>query len=839
MSLRIKLLKKKVTGHISIKLGIIFILFLTIILIAGNLLISNVLTGSIDRLENLSVNERLMTVRRSYEKKLDYLKALATDWGIWDDSYEYMKSGDNEFIESNIPDSKYEKLDVDLIMFVDTSGKVVYGEKMDRSSLVKSQPDGLIYEDIKRICSESAAETLKSGVIILSGGPMMIATHPILKSSGEGPSRGIVIFGRFFDDNVADTMSENLGFKISYHVETHKNKGLIKGQEDGAGNYEKIAPQSKEFVEGYEFIPDIFNESDIVLKAEIPRDVHSIGSETAFYITLFMMLLAVFSLALLLLLINRFIIRRITKLQREVSSITGTKDISKRVALRGSHDEIYSLSEDINGMLEATEELNASLQKANSDLGLSVGELVTVNRALSEEKEKIEHLAYHDALTGLPNGVYFNDYLGRLIQANGRFNQISASEGRKKSRDISGKRKLAVLFIDLDGFKMINDSMGHAAGDALLISVSKRLLKTARKSDFISRIGGDEFLMIIDTPRDIAGLEALASRMLKKLAEPYVIDGQECYISASIGIVVCPDDGNTAEELTKNADLAMYKAKEKGKNRYCFFSNEMRDRVVENMALSNQLWRAAERNELELYYQPQVSCYTNEITGIEALMRWNHPERGLVMPDKFIPLAEQTGAIIPMGEWVLNEACAKCKEWQDKYCPDLRVSVNVSVKQLQNEGIIKQVEKALSKTGINPPKLEIEVTESILMKEADSVIKTLEELKILGVHIAIDDFGTEYSSLNYLKQMPVDRLKIAMQFVQGIEANEKDQAVAKATIILAKNMGMLVVAEGVETRRQYDFLVRHSCDDIQGYYMYKPMKAEDLEKVLKTKFGEK
>ena len=303
-------------------------------------------------------------------------------------------------------------------------------------------------------------------------------------------------------------------------------------------------------------------------------------------------------------------------------------------------------------------------------------------------------------------------------------------------------------------------------------------------------------------------------------------------MTASLGIAFCPQDGKTAQELLKNADLALYRAKSEGRNQVCYVTEAMKSQIRENMILSNQLWRALERNEFELYYQPQIVCNTGKIAGMEALIRWNHPERGLVMPSQFISLTEQTGAIIPIGEWVLKTACAQCRQWQDRFGLRLRMGVNVSIKQLQNQDIVSHVAAALQMSGISPDSLELEITESVLLREVTQALSILNQLKELGVLISIDDFGTEYASLNYLKHMPVDKIKIAMPFIQGLDDSEKDQAIAKSLIILAKNMGLGVIAEGVETESQLDFLTKRLCDETQGFYLYRPMPAGSIEKLL-------
>jgi len=434
-----------------------------------------------------------------------------------------------------------------------------------------------------------------------------------------------------------------------------------------------------------------------------------------------------------------------------------------------------------------------------------------------ETQDKIHHLAYHDHLTGLPNRLHFNDQLNHAIQQAIQSNHI-----------------LAVMFLDLDIFKMVNDTMGHDAGDQLLKVVSERLVKTLRKTDIIARLGGDEFIILIDHAENIQEICGIAESILDSFRESFQLHGKECFLTTSIGIALYPDDGQDNETLLKNADIAMYRAKEKGKNQYVICSPVMKSSVTENMNLANDLYRAMERNELELYYQPQVSCSSNYIVGAEALLRWHHPELGTLSPSKFIPIAEQTGLIIPIGEWVLRSACTQNKRWHNAGYSKLRVGVNLSVKQFQNHTqLLRQVEDILKDTGLAPEYLELELTESIAMKEKSHVAETLNILKNHGIRIAIDDFGMEYSSLSYLKHLPIDTIKIAMPFVQGIEVSNVDEAITKAVIVLAKSMGKGIIAEGVETESQMVFLTQRMCDEIQGFHYFKPMPVDQMEELLK------
>lgn len=470
-------------------------------------------------------------------------------------------------------------------------------------------------------------------------------------------------------------------------------------------------------------------------------------------------------------------------------------------------DDIYlHLTYDITDRQNAQNDLKESIQKLNNEIA---------NHLIAQER--IEYLAYHDHLTGLPNKLLLTDRLNQAIFLAPRI------EGT-----------IGIMFLDLDNFKIVNDAMGHDQGDELLKVIATRLSDLLRKTDTVARIGGDEFIIMVQNLKDVDGVIKIAGKIISSFSQPFKVNNQDIYMTASIGVSIYPLDGEDVETLFKNADIAMYKAKEMGKNQFVLCSPLMKTSFVESMKLGNFLHRALERNELVIYYQPQVSYRSKRIVGLEALLRWNHPELGLVSPGKFIPIAEQTGLIIPIGDWVLRNACMQNKAWQDAGLPHIRVAVNLSIIQFQNLNIANQIADVLKETGLDPQYLELEITESIVMKEADYIVQTLNSLKKLGITIALDDFGTDYSSLRYLKQLPIDRIKIAMPFVQGIEINDKDEAITKAIIVLAKNLEMSVIAEGVETKQQQCFLTERMCDEMQGFYYYKPLPAHEIEIILKN-----
>ena len=454
------------------------------------------------------------------------------------------------------------------------------------------------------------------------------------------------------------------------------------------------------------------------------------------------------------------------------------------------------------------------LLKGKFDLSL----LTRVIRYTMERKKaesEIKKLAYYDSLTGLPNRTLLFDRLQQYL-----------------ANAMNDGLKVALLFIDLDRFKVINDSLGHTNGDLLLKDVAQRLSLLVRNSDTVARLGGDEFVIALPSITSSEDISRIAAKILSVLSEPIHIDSHEIYSGASIGIAFFPDDGETAADLMKHADIAMYQAKDQGRNAYRFFSTEMNLHAYDRQIIENQLRKAIQGDELFLVYQPQIEIATGRITGFEALVRWRHPERGIVTPNDFIPLAEETGLVIPLGEWVLNTACAQNSSWQRQGLPSRIIAVNISGRQFKHAAIIETVRKALDINGLDACFLELELTESTIMTEPSTVVSILNELKTLGVQLAIDDFGTGYSSLSCLKHFPIDRLKIDRSFVRDIGNGTGDEAIAEAIISMARSLGIEVVAEGVETLEQLDFLKSRSCQTMQGYYCGEPLSVDACTELL-------
>lgn len=469
---------------------------------------------------------------------------------------------------------------------------------------------------------------------------------------------------------------------------------------------------------------------------------------------------------------------------------------------------------------ERTRELQQAyevIEASNEELMAIEDELREQNRALESKEQALRHMAYHDAVTGAFNRSYFNECLVEQVSAASRLGS-----------------RLALLYLDLDQFKLVNDTLGHTCGDILLQEAAQRLRgirSGAQSKPIVSRIGGDEFTIILPGVEEGDDGRCVAEQVIELFRQPFCLQGAEYYLTASVGIaLLLPGQNTDAQTLIRHADRAMYAAKEEGKNRFKWFDGTVTVGTDDQMELRSHLRKALSRGELELHYQPQIQAASGSLVGLEALLRWNHPKYGAVSPQRFIPLAEETGLIVEIGEWVLRVACAQNKAWQEAGFPELRMAVNLSARQFSSSDVAASVRSVLEETGLEPQFLELEITENMAMKNEN--LPALEQLREMGITLSIDDFGTQHSSLGYLKTLPISRIKIDRSFVGGIGKDDRDEAIIHAMMLVARRLNLSVVAEGVETDAQYSFLTEHGCDDIQGFLFYRPQPAELIRKVL-------
>lgn len=491
------------------------------------------------------------------------------------------------------------------------------------------------------------------------------------------------------------------------------------------------------------------------------------------------------------------IFNEITELKRkERALITKNEEILKtQLKLRANHDMLAALYQEM----------------AVSDV-----ELRKQYDELQSKEETIRKLAYFDMLTALPNRVLFTERLNKAIE-----------------NSLKNSLKLGVVFLDLDDFKKVNDTMGHFWGDELLKQVSKELESIVWKPDTLARFHGDEFTILLEEVDRLDAVDEIIERIKGVFLNPFIVNGTSCYLSASIGAAIFPDHGQSGEEILKNADIAMYKAKESGKNRHLFFREKMQHEMSKKLDLEQRLRFALQKNEFFLCYQPQTHVGTGKIRGCEALLRWKHPETGIIPPIDFIPIAEETGLIVPIGEWVLRTACKYAKQsWTDNLQGGI-ISVNISAVQLKHKDFVNLVKNVLEETGLDAQCLELEITESILIEGFVSIAQKLHELKMLGVRISLDDFGTGYSSLNYLRNLPLNTLKIDKAFIQDLKPDSYNRSIASSIISLVHRLNLEVIAEGVETKEQLAYLTQFNCDAVQGFYLHKPMLEHEVTNLVK------
>ena len=542
------------------------------------------------------------------------------------------------------------------------------------------------------------------------------------------------------------------------------------------------------------------NDNLLLFAAHPDSDIHNLTIQSVTVVALGVLLVVIFTGGGLVAVLARHIVQPVERLGLVAAEIgTGNWEVKSGIV---SDDEIGDLARSVEDMA----------------------------RNLKAADDRVRFLAYHDNLTGLPNRAMFRDYLTRAL-----------------SQAERAEQKLGILFLDIDGFKRINDTLGHQTGDLLLKEVARRLTSRLREEDVVSfgqgvarpegllaRLGGDEFIVLLTAVHDLHGPGTVARRFIRALGETITLNGQDCHIGASIGISIYPDDGSDAGELIKNADIAMYHAKSLGKNAYQYFQSSMNSAVLERAALEAKLRKAITDEQLSLHYQPQIDPLTGLVVGLEALLRWTDPEAGPISPGAFIPLAEETGLILEMGEWVINEACRQARQWDGRGLPAVPISVNVSGVQFERQDVAEIVRLAVERHHLPPGRLEVEITESAIMRHPERAVAALNTLRESGVGVALDDFGTGYSSLSYLRRFPIDTLKIDRSFILEIDQNEEDAEIVAAIVAMAHTLGLRVIVEGVESDAQLAVIIAKNCDVVQGFVYSRPMPAADVPALLRA-----
>lgn len=895
-------------------------------LLAFTYLVSTwILAGSYREIEQQDALERAERLHQSIVDAQSRVSATLKTWTEMDEAGRYISRGDTSFLR-NFRASSLAASGISLVVITDRAGKLLYTTAIaNQTGKVAAFPvEWRRYFIRRNRFVEQAMDRPRTGIVMFTNGPMLIASRPVPASVVDGERCGNVVIGRSLDEAGIRLLSVGVRAPISVvrmdrpaaDPSTAAIVSLL-----SRGPEPIVRPVSANWNATYVRVTDVDGNPALVVRALYPREVYRTGRFSQTLLVVALVLVGLVFSAVAVALIEHLVLKRLTLLSRAVGDVSLTGSPEHRVPHLGE-DEIGHLGDDINSMLVALQESQQAVQTSEGRLsrivetnadgiiivdlegritfanaaaellfglprvelthrtcddpnwhlttpdGLNVAYadlpfslviesgmpvyrvehsmtradgchiILSTNAAplrdsdgsisgvvasltdITERKaleERLSYQAFHDPLTNLPNRVLFLDRVGRALTRCSR----------------QGKR-LAVVFLDLDNFKLINDSLGHAMGDQLLVVVAERLQRCLRASDTAARFGGDEFVLLIEDVNDEPDAILVAERVLEQFRDPLTLATREVFVSVTMGIALGSSSKDDPAELLRNADAAAYASKSRGRGGYQFYDVGMNVHALHRLEMENDLRRAVERNELVVHYQPIVSLSTGAFEGLEALVRWNHPRLGLISPLDFVPMAEETGLIVSIGRYVMNEACRQLNEWKRRHASaaDMYVGVNLSARQFQQPALIAEVAGALHTSGLPASCLALEITESVIMEESQFTINTLNGLKELGIRLAIDDFGTGYSSLSYLRRFPLDYLKIDRSFVDGLCRVVDDGLIVSSTISLAHALGLTVIAEGTETVDQVRELFRLGCDNAQGYYFHHALPPDELELTL-------
>jgi len=814
----------KLRNKVLIVVSVVWAFFLVSAYIGSQ----HILMRSFLQLEQARAERDALRVDGALQRVIYSLHTFTTDWAHWNDAYSFMQGKNPAFIQNNFTVPAFVNSTINFIGYWNIKNQLVAGMSIDTEAGKKiAYPNGLQEYLTPQGVLLNAHDINKDvrGMLLLPSGIMMVAASSITNGEKSAPSLGTVIAGRYLSPTILKTLQDTTQLKIDLLTlnQVKQNPFLNRQLKRAINNSSGHVNQAKDenTLLTYSVIRDISGNAIALLQIATPRIVYLSGTHAIDYFFISYAILAIIFSALIILLIHLLIVKRLEQLNYDVAEISERKLLSSRVDASGN-DEISSVSKQINNMLEIIEESHEQLEqrveershelkKSTLQLAQEIDERKNIEEELVIHKEHLMRLAHYDSLTSLPNRLFFNEILNKAISHANRH-----------------KKQLAILFIDLDRFKKINDALGHPTGDLVLNEISKRFSKTLRAGDILARLGGDEFIILLNDIDHPKFASPVAEKLLQVTAEPILISHHKFFITASIGICIYPDDGATLEDLQKNADLAMYKAKHSGGGIFHYFTPEMNSQAHEHIQLETALRKAINNNEFVLHFQPKLNLSDGTLNSVEALVRWENPDIGLISPNEFIPLAEETGLIMQIGEWALREACKINKSWQEQGYQPICVAVNLSPKQFRTQDISQLVAGILAETGLEAKYLELEITETAVMENVEDAVTKLNEIRDMGVNISLDDFGTGYTSINYLKQFPINLLKIDQNFIKGIPQNQNDLAITSAIIALAHSLGIKVVAEGVETAEQLQFLADHNCDIVQGYFLSRPLPEQKI-----------
>lgn len=735
----------------------------------------NIILHSYTQLENKTLIDNIDRTQGALEQVIDSLELSVKDWSIWDDSYQFAKDNNQQFIKSTLALSSFQSINIDIILFYDINGKLIYSGAVNSNRTMETEvPKELldILTPKSDLVHHDDINHTTKGFISIPSGILMVASHAIINSQREGPSRGTLIMARYLTDEVTSNIAKLTKLKISIFriPETINDKNISSIYKSLITKKTDDIVANKKILDGYRLLYDINKRPIAILNIECPRNVYQVGLEATRYANIVVFAYSLIVTIILWFLLQILIVKRIEKLGMHMNS---PKSQEKQFS-----DVLGNLPDEVTSVVS------------------------------------LYHQASHDPLTGLANR-------SQLYQS---FNHIVQNYPHPD-------KKIVILFIDIDHFKRINDTLSHNIGDELLMVTAKRLAASLRDNDLASRIGGDEFVVML-TDIDQDQIESITNRIFKSVNHPFTFNNHEVFVSSSMGVCVYPDDGYSIEQLIQQADVALYHAKEHGRRHYQFYSDSLNQTINETHLKEIELQYALDEKQICMYYQPIYNLRTKQIASLEALIRWNHPTKGLLTAAEIIPIAERTDLIYPIGEWILKTACAQVKEWQNKGLPVVPIAVNVSSAQMRQGSLSESIISALQATSLDSRLLEIEITETGFIDITPGLLNELEGLKASGIKLTIDDFGTGYAGLGYLKSLPVSKLKIDQSFIRDIQTDPDDKAITLAIIAIAHQLNLDVTAEGVENIEQYNFMCYHQVDEVQGYLLSPPLTPEACEKLL-------
>lgn len=808
----------KLRNKVMLVIGLVWAGFAVIIYFGANLS----LIRSFQTLESVRVKDDVNRVTEAMNAKADSVAKVAANYSKWTGAYLYISGNAPRFAQENITPVALQNVGIHLMSYWDKAGRFVGGIAIDEQGKQTVMPNLGDHIRNSALTNLKFPRDVRSGFYRIGDALYIFGESTITDTDQLRPVTGMVVIGEKLTQAFREELVKTTRIRFQYFTldEALKNPSItneVKLLLDHPSQAQWES-ESDNLMKVFYILKDISGQPIGVIVMERPQDIISSGHVAINYFMKGFIILGLIFTGLMIYIFRVIIIRRLEKLAHEVYEIASNARVWRRVTVTGK-DELSYVSNQINEMLSVIDKAHNKLETQVEERTQALSdEIITRKRfekELLDHKEYLKKMAHFDKLTNLPNQILFNE----------KFNDALITKNEAGS-------KLALLFLDLDNFKRVNDALSHRVGDQLLKQMSARFEKIIQGLDLCARAGGDEFIFMIYHSENQALLEKKCDELLQICRDPIKVMDHEFYMSASIGVSLFPDHGESLEDLQMNADIAMYYAKRSGGNAAVIYREEMSKHNNHNIKLEAAIRRGIKEKEFVVYFQPKFSLKQETIVSAEALMRWHHPELGFVTPDQFIPYAEESGLILQLGEYILRETCRINKEWQTKGYDPIAVAVNVSIKQLLNQDIVAMVKDALEQSGLAPAYLEIEVTESAIMQNMQVITEKLHQLAALGVKIAIDDFGTGSTTIKHLRDFPISVVKIDQSFIKGLPQNQNDIFITNAIIGLAHNLGVNVVAEGVETVEQFEFLAEHGCDLIQGYLVGRPVRDYKFEGML-------